>query len=164
MGLLTPYFHLIFITLDLPILEYAKEANVTGLQLNELNNTRTNSIYAEFNLKNVVANKPQFRTLPPQAAFIYDAFLLLATTINLHELEHKIPSSPSVSCVSETPWRYGPEFVNLIRMNDFYGLSGHVKFDPLTGSRTNFSIRIVDLIRDNLSIVISNFIFMFFLS
>ena len=127
---------------------------MTGLQLNTLNNSRTNSIIVEFNLKNVVANKPQFQTLPPQAALIYDAFLLLAFTINNHRLVNELPASPSVSCSNEAAWSYGQQFIRLIKMNDFYGLSGHVKFNPATGSRTDFSIRIVDLIGEDLSIVI----------
>lgn len=60
---MTAYFHLIFLTLDLPTSDlYA--ANVTALQLNNLNNSKSNSILAEFNLKNVVANKPLFKNIP----------------------------------------------------------------------------------------------------
>lgn len=141
---MTPYFHLLFLTLDLPVFDYPKEANVTGLQLNELNNTRTTSINAEFNLKNLVANKPLFKSLPPQAAFIYDAFLLLATSINLHELADKMPSSPAVSCQNERPWALGNDFITLLKMTEFYGLSGLIKFNQETGFRQNFSLRIVD--------------------
>jgi hypothetical protein len=58
------YFHIIFITLDLPIIEESPFANITALQINEQNNSKAAAIYAEFNLKNMVANKPLFKNLP----------------------------------------------------------------------------------------------------
>ncbi len=152
-GLLTPYFHLMFVTLDLQAFEFSPAANVTTLQLNELNNSKTMSINAEFNLKNIVSNKPLYKHLPCQAALIYDVFLLLATTINLNGLVDKIPSSPSVSCANEIPWPFGNEMVKMIKQSDFYGLSGHVKFDSMTGDRQNFSLRIMDIAKDGLSLV-----------
>ncbi len=152
-GLLTPYFHLMFVTLDLQAFEFSPAANVTTLQLNDLNNTKTTTINAEFNLKNMVANKPLFKHLPCQAAFIYDAMLLLATTVNLNGLADKIVSSPSVSCANESPWAFGDEMVRLIKLNDFYGLSGRVKFEAATGDRQNFSLRIMDMAKDGLSLV-----------
>ena len=79
---------------------------------------------------------------------------MLATTISLNGLVDKIPSSPSVSCVNENPWVFGAEFVKMIKNSDFYGLSGHVKFDSMFGDRQNFSLRVMDIAKDGLSLVI----------
>jgi len=43
--------------------------------------------------------------------------------------------------------------VRLIKLNDFYGLSGRVKFEAATGDRQNFSLRIMDMAKDGLSLV-----------
>jgi hypothetical protein len=61
---MTSYFHLIFTTLDLSILDFSPSANVTALQLSEPNSTRTLNVKAEFNLKNMVVNKPLLGYLP----------------------------------------------------------------------------------------------------
>jgi hypothetical protein len=62
---MTSYFHVIFTTLDLAVLEYAPSANITALQIiNETIDSRIISVGAEFNLKNMVANKPLFKHLP----------------------------------------------------------------------------------------------------
>ena len=63
-GLMTAYFHFIFTNLDLSILDYAPSANITALQVYEPNDTSTRSIFAEFNLKNMVSKKPMFKFLP----------------------------------------------------------------------------------------------------
>lgn len=70
--------------------------------------------------------------------------------------------SPSGSCQAETKWQLGDEFIQLLKLNDFYGLSGRVKFNPYTGYRKSFSFRIVDVARDGLSIVITYFFYYFF--
>lgn len=61
---MTSYFHVIFTTLDLSILEASPSANITALQMFEPNNSRIINVNAEFNLKNMVAEKPLFRYLP----------------------------------------------------------------------------------------------------
>ncbi len=55
---MTSYFHLIFTTLDLSIIDLSPSANVTALQLNDPDNTKIMNVKAEFNLKNMVVNKP----------------------------------------------------------------------------------------------------------
>ena len=85
--------------------------------------------------------------------FLKDAFLTLATTLNINNLAETIPKSPSVSCSKENPWYYGEEFMRYLRLSDFNGLSGHIEFDSTTGCRKNLTIRIVDLIKDGISLV-----------
>ena len=69
---MTAYFHIMFTTLDLSILEYAPSANITALQVYEPNDTSIKSVYAEFNLKNMVSKKPLFKYLP---VIFYFAFM-----------------------------------------------------------------------------------------
>jgi hypothetical protein len=63
-GLMTAYFHFIFTSLDLSVLDYAPFANITGLQVFEPNDTHIRSLFAEFNLKNMVLHKPMFKYMP----------------------------------------------------------------------------------------------------
>lgn len=63
-GLLTSYFHFMFTTLDLAYLEYTPSANVTALQIFEPNDMQIRSLFAEFNLKNMVSHKPMFKYMP----------------------------------------------------------------------------------------------------
>ncbi len=78
---MSAYFHIIFVTLDLPVLEYAPSANVTALQINEPNNSKAASIHAEFNLKNMVSNKPLFKNFPSQGALIYGKIIFFVIII-----------------------------------------------------------------------------------
>ena len=61
---MTSYFHIIFTTLDLSILDMVPSANITSLQMSDVNNSRIASINAEFNLKNMVSNKPLLKYFP----------------------------------------------------------------------------------------------------
>ena len=77
----------------------------------------------------------------------------MATTLNINNLAETIPNSPSVSCCKENPWHYGEEFMRYLRLSDFNGLSGRIEFDSTTGFRKNLTIKIVDLIKDGISLV-----------
>ena len=79
-----------------------------------------------------------------QAAFIYDAFSLIAKAIDRHNLVEVFPSTSSVSCQKETPWLFGPEFIRFLKMSSFKGLSGQIEFDSFTGFRNNLTLSIVD--------------------
>lgn len=88
-----------------------------------------------------------------EAIFIYDAFSLLANTIDKHNLVDQINTSPAVSCQRETEWAFGPELVKYLRMSKFNGLSGHIEFDQRTGFRTNLTLSIVDKTRTGVDMV-----------
>lgn len=77
-GLLTSYFHFMFTTLDLAYLEYSPSANVTALQIFEPHNMQIRSLFAEFNLKNMVSHKPMFKYMP---VIIYLTYLNLCLFI-----------------------------------------------------------------------------------
>ena len=83
---------------------------------------------------------------------IYDAFFILASTINLNNLYEKIPKSHTVSCEKEIKWDYGDEFIDNLKSTDFNGLSGPIQFDSVTGHRQNLTLDIVDLTKQGLSL------------
>lgn len=143
-GLMTAYFHFIFTSLDIAILEHAPAANITALQIYEPNDQNVKSLFAEFNLKNMVAHKPMFKYMPSEAVFIYDAFSLIANTIDRQNLAEVIPSAPSVSCAKEQPWFFGTDFLRSMKLSNFNGLSGHIEFDLVKGYRKNITLSIVD--------------------
>ena len=76
--------------------------------------------------------------------FIYDAFSLLANTLDKHNLVDLIVESPKISCSLGQPWFNGPLLMKYLKMADFNGLSGHIEFDQNTGFRKNLTISIVD--------------------
>ncbi len=84
---------------------------------------------------------------------IYDAFLLLANTIDRHNLADIIPVSPKVSCEKETKWYFGDDFMNYLKMSKVQGLSGNIEFDQQTGFRKNLTLHVVDLSKRGVSLV-----------
>lgn len=61
--------------------------------------------------------------------------------------------SPIVSCDKETPWSFGNEFIKMLKMTNFNGLSGHIEFDPASGFRTNVTLAIVDKTKTGVDLV-----------
>jgi hypothetical protein len=97
-----------------------------------------------------------FNKKPPiqsEAIFIYDAFSLLANTIDRQNLADIIPASPVVSCDKELAWEYGSEFMKFLKMSKFNGLSGNIEFEEATGYRTNLTLSIVDKTRTGVDMV-----------
>ncbi len=178
LGLMTSYFHFMFTTLDLSILDYSPSANVTAckiyflsiffynfslyifiylkqVQLIEPNDLNVVSILAEFNLYKMREHKETIKHLPSEAAFIYDAFLLIANTIDKNNLSKMIhlSLSKSVSCQTENQWFYGIQFMKYLIANKINGLSGHIEFDIKSGYRTNLKVSIVDRTDDSVELV-----------
>ena len=87
------------------------------------------------------------------ATFVYDAFSLLANTIDRQNIVEMIPVSPSVSCQKETSWQFGTDFMRYLKMSKFEGLSGHVEFDQMTGFRSNITLSIVDKTKTGVDLV-----------
>jgi hypothetical protein len=61
---MTSYFHFMFTSLDLYEMEYAPAANITALQIFDPNDTNVMTVFAEFNLKQMVSQKPMFKYMP----------------------------------------------------------------------------------------------------
>lgn len=84
---------------------------------------------------------------------MYDAFLLLAKTIDQKNLVDVIPESPRISCETEAQWTFGSKFMDFIKKTKFLGLSGNVEFDQTTGYRQNITLSIVDKTKIGVEIV-----------
>jgi len=114
------------------------------VQLIEPNDLNVISILAEFNLYKMREHKETIKHLPSEAAFIYDAFLLIANTIDKNNLSKMIhlSLSKSVSCQTENQWFYGIQC-----------LSGHIEFDIKSGYRINLKVSIVDRTDDSVELV-----------
>jgi hypothetical protein len=152
-GLMTAYFHVMFITFDLQMLDYGPSANITGFQVFEPNDSNVRAVNAEFNLKQIVAHKPLFKFMPSIATFIYDAFTLIANTIDKYNLVELMNEPATASCSNETPWTFGITLSRYLRMNKINGLSGNIEFDQVTGVRKNISFCIVDRTKTNVDLV-----------
>ena len=103
-------------------------------------------------------HKETIKHLPSEAAFIYDAFLLIANTIDKNNLSKMIhlSLSKSVSCQTENQWFYGLQFMKYLKTNKINGLSGHIEFDIKSGYRTNLKFSIVDRTDDSVELVSLN--------
>lgn len=88
-----------------------------------------------------------------EAVFIYDAFSLIANTIDRHNLAEVMIAPSSVSCQKEEPWQFGSEFMKYLKMSNFNGLSGHIEFDQRTGYRKNVTFSIVDKTKSGVDLV-----------
>ncbi len=73
-GLMTAYFHFMFTSLDLAILEMAPSANITAIQVFQPNSSKIINIISEFNMKNMFKNRPLFKYLPVSFAEFYGTF------------------------------------------------------------------------------------------
>ncbi len=78
---------------------------------------------------------------------------VLAKTIDRQNLIEVMHENPSVSCEKEIVWPFGSELLKLMKMSNFNGLSGHIEFDSLTGSRSNITLAIVDKTKTGVDLV-----------
>lgn len=76
-------------------------------------------------------------------ALIYDAVHLFA--LALHELSmiQDINIGP-LDCSGETSWAHGSSLINYMKLTEFNGLSGLIKFDS-QGLRTTFGLDVLEL-------------------
>ena len=81
--------------------------------------------------------------LDTTTALIYDAVHLFA--VALHELSQfqDIQIKP-LDCTGETSWPHGSSLINYMKLAEFNGLSGRIKFDT-QGLRTVFDIDVLEL-------------------
>ncbi len=76
-------------------------------------------------------------------ALIYDAVHLFA--LALHELSMiQDINIPSLDCSGQTSWAHGNSLTNYMKMTEFQGLSGLLKFD-VQGLRSFFDIDVLEL-------------------
>ena len=51
---------------------------------------------------------------------------------------------PPLDCNSQTSWTHGSSLINYMKMTEFVGLSGRIKFDTY-GKRTDFHMNVLEL-------------------
>ena len=59
---------------------------------------------------------------------------------------------PPMDCNSQTTWTHGSSLLNYMKMTDFVGLSGRIKFDTY-GKRTDFQMHVLELRRTGLETI-----------
>merc|ERR1719481_658132 len=87
--------------------------------------------------------------LDTTTALIYDS--VTAFAIALHDLSssQQIRQRP-LDCSGESSWAHGNSLINYMKMVEFVGLSGPIKFDT-SGLRTQFSLDLIELQRTGLT-------------
>ena len=73
---MTAYFHFMFTTLDLSVVDYAPSANVTAIQVFAPDSPATQNLIVEFNYKNIIKNKPILKFLPVSLKKLFYSELL----------------------------------------------------------------------------------------
>ena len=63
---------------------------------------------------------------------------------------------PPIDCNSDVAWTHGSSLVNYMKLSDFVGLSGRIKFDTY-GKRTDFYMDVLELQATGLETVGSYF-------
>jgi hypothetical protein len=81
--------------------------------------------------------------LDTSTALVYDAVHLFA--LALHELSmfQDISISP-LDCTGQKSWAHGSSLINYMKMTEFNGLSGLIKFDS-QGLRSQFYLDVLEL-------------------
>nr|APZ81407.1 ionotropic receptor 75q [Adelphocoris lineolatus] len=98
--------------------------------------------------KRELQNKEGSRIIPPvEAMLIYDAVVLAAQA--LHSLSHVNPKQ--INCLMRSAWESGYSVINYMKMSEFYGLTGEVKFDN-EGFRTDVALDIIELTQSGLHV------------
>ncbi|XP_054273168.1 glutamate receptor ionotropic, kainate 2-like [Macrosteles quadrilineatus] len=78
-----------------------------------------------------------------ESALIVDSVLLFARGLNQLSLSKEITTQP-LNCVDTTNWEHGYSLINYMKISEFHGVTGLVKFDH-EGFRTDFKLDILDL-------------------
>jgi hypothetical protein len=73
---MTAYFHIVFTTFDLAILDFSPSANITSFQVFDPNDENVRAVNAEFNLKQIVSHKPLFKFMPVIIIHFFNYFFL----------------------------------------------------------------------------------------
>ena len=63
-GIITPYYHLIFTSLDLSIISNEIAANITGFQIYNSDSSKLNSFYSGLDLKRIKLGKTKIKYKP----------------------------------------------------------------------------------------------------
>ena len=59
---------------------------------------------------------------------------------------------PPLDCNSQQTWTHGSSLINYMKLQDFMGLSGRIKFDTY-GKRTDFQLNVLELTRTGLETI-----------
>ena len=62
---------------------------------------------------------------------------------------------PPLDCNSQQTWTHGSSLINYMKLQDFMGLSGRIKFDTY-GKRTDFQLNVLELTRTGLETIGNN--------
>ncbi|XP_064627054.1 glutamate receptor ionotropic, kainate 2-like isoform X3 [Lineus longissimus] len=164
-GMMKHYYHYLFTTLDLGLIDMSdfhhEGANITAFRLVNPDNPLVVDVISDWIIeehnsgtsplegkRGIEEVKTMIMPLnfTTDTALIYDAVHLFAKALN--NLTHAVTVEPrSLSCSLKDSWEQGSSLFNYMKMTEFDGLTGHVKFDG-KGLRTTFSLQLVEIQND----------------
>ncbi|XP_074643782.1 glutamate receptor ionotropic, kainate 2-like [Tubulanus polymorphus] len=150
LEMLTFYYHYLFTTLDMGILDLNDfkdvGANITSYRIIDPQNSLVSDVSSDWMLEEMsgsfspMEGKPTIKT---ETALIYDAVHLFATALDALSGALDITVTPQ-SCSAGTAWSQGSSLLNYLKMAEIKGLTGDIKFDS-KGLRSHFRLQLVEL-------------------
>lgn len=122
-GLLTDYNNYIIASLDVHLMDLAdfSSSNISGLTLDSMSK----------------------KSLRIQEALLTDAVWLFVAGLDQLDRTAAV-TPPTLTCESKSPWAFGRILVNLMKVVNVRGLTGHLRFDQF-GQRSQFTLDILEL-------------------
>ncbi|KAM9798118.1 glutamate receptor ionotropic, kainate 3-like [Neosynchiropus ocellatus] len=154
MGMMTEYYHYIFTTLDLMVIDLEPYrfcgVNMTGFRILNVDNPQVASIVEKWSMERQIPPKPDSGLLEgimtTDAALTYDAVHIVSVSYQ-HAPQMTVNS---LQCHRHKPWRFGGRFMSFIKESHWDGLTGRLSFNKTTGLRTDFDLDIISLKEDGL--------------
>eukprot|EP00057_Strongylocentrotus_purpuratus_P014629 XP_011669103.1 PREDICTED: glutamate receptor ionotropic, kainate 2 [Strongylocentrotus purpuratus] len=145
LQMLRSYFHYLFVSLDLYLLNMSRytgdKVNLTTLHMLNLYDQLVEAFMAEWNAmqigpRSVTMTTRNFSILTTEAALLYDAVSVVANGLEALGSTRNI-SLRSLSCFGEqAEWNDGLTFYNFLQSTSINGLTGPITFDR-NGEREN---------------------------
>ncbi|KAJ1151843.1 hypothetical protein NDU88_004622 [Pleurodeles waltl] len=155
MGMMTEYYHYIFTTLDLFLLDMEpyrySGVNMTGFRILNTENSQAVSIMEKWSMERLQAPPKHDSGLrdgymTTDAALMYDAVHVVSVAVQ----QFSQMTVSSLQCNRHKPWRFGARFISLIKEAHWEGLTGRIAFNKTNGLRTDFDLDIISLKEEGL--------------
>ncbi|XP_064612115.1 glutamate receptor ionotropic, kainate 2-like isoform X2 [Liolophura sinensis] len=160
--MMSQYFHYFFTTLDLGLIDLEDfkhgGANVTAFRIVDPMNPKVRDAISDWALEEMRTGKSALMrqremqilnitlkgNFTTETALINDAVLVFAKALNELARAQDVKTE-GLSCSRSDSWKNGNSLLNYMKLMEFDGLSGPVRFDQESGLRTDFSLDIIML-------------------
>ncbi|XP_044732050.1 glutamate receptor ionotropic, kainate 2-like isoform X2 [Chrysoperla carnea] len=156
-GMISDHYHYIITTLDMHTIDLEPfqygGANITGVRMIDPEDDdveQATMLWREFEQRRgeTLIESLEKEKLTLDSALMYDAVFIFAEALHQLNQSNSIRTRP-LDCDEFDNWEHGYSLINYMRMVNWKGLSGILKFDH-QGFRTDFMLQIVELTSNGL--------------